>query len=460
MFCFFRNTLIFIIAIPFLYWSCRKAESPVSDSPNKAVNEWIETVMRKNYLWYEDIPSSSSLDYNSAPETFFTSLLSEREKEETGNIYSRIVKIENPNSKTITNATDSYGFEFSLYGASLPSENENRLIYIGKVQYVLPDSPAADAGLLRGDFILSIDNQTINLDNYNLLYRGGQAVFKIGRYDESTQQIKETRTVTIPASRTVNNNPIYLCTTYETNVGKVGYLVYNHFSVGINSSHDTAYDNALREAILKLKSENINKLILDLRYNTGGALSTCILLASMLVHENNYNDLFCIQTYNDLQSPNEIRYFFSPEYIQNGANLNLSELYVLTSNWTASASETLINCLRPYMNIVTIGKTTEGKNVGSSYFYSEQFGYYLQPITYKIRNSLQETGNPSGITPSFIADDSFVDVKELGASNELLLQTALQIIEGDFPVVKSGNLENNSVSKLFQTHINSFLNHP
>ena len=458
MHCFVPNTRIFMVALLLLSSACKKTESPAPDSPYKAVNEWIETVMKENYLWYEDIPASESLNYDDTPEVFFTSLLSEAEREETGNIYSRITKTEIPDSKAIPNTDDSYGFEFSLYGAYRPSENGNKLIYVGKIQYILPDSPAAEAGLRRGDFIMSIDGQTLDMENYELLYRGGEAEFRIGRYDETTQQIKETRTVKISASRIIDNNPVYLSQTYETDAGKVGYLVYNHFSVGTNGTHNTTYDDILRREIAKLKTENIDKLILDLRYNTGGALSTCILLSSMLVQESNYNRLFCTQIYNDRQQPNEMQYFFSPDYIQDGANLNLSELYVLTGNRTASASETLIQCLSPYMNIITIGKTTEGKNVGSSYFSSAQYGYCLWPITYRIRNSRMETGNPQGITPSFTVDDSFVDVKELGASDELLLQTALQLIEGSYPATAGKSAAFSR--QLFPTGIDSFHTHP
>ena len=183
-----------VAATLLLCFACKKTESPVPDSPYKAVNEWIETVMRENYLWYEDIPASESLSYDDTPETFFASLLSETEREETGSIYSRIARTEIPDSKTIPDADDSYGFEFSLYGAYQPSENGNELIYIGKIQYVLPGSPAAEAGLSRGDFIMSVDGQTLGLENYELLYRGGAAELRIGRFDETTQQIKEKTT--------------------------------------------------------------------------------------------------------------------------------------------------------------------------------------------------------------------------------------------------------------------------
>ncbi|NJO69157.1 MAG: peptidase S41, partial [Bacteroidetes bacterium] len=46
-------------------------------------------------------------------------------------------------------------------------------------------------------------------------------------------------------------------------------------------------------------------------------------------------------------------------------SLNLSDVYIITSDNTASASESVINGLKPYINVVTVGTATYGKYVGS-----------------------------------------------------------------------------------------------
>mgnify|MGYP000346812433 FL=1 len=84
--------------------------------------------------------------------------------------------------------------------------------------------------------------------------------------------------------------------------------------------------------------------------------------------------------------------------------MNLSKLYVLTSKFTASASEAVINCLRPYIgteNVVVIGETTVGKNVAMEPYQDERYNFILWPVVAYVLNSAGQANYVNGITPDF-----------------------------------------------------------
>ncbi len=116
-------------------------------------------------------------------------------------------------------------------------------------------------------------------------------------------------------------------------------------------------------------------------------------------------------------------------------SLNLPRLYVLTSGWTASASEFIINGLKPYMDVVLIGETTYGKNVGSISIYEENDSKNkwggMQPIIVRYANSLGQSDFTSGFLPNYEVDE-FKDLYlvDFGNTNDPLLGKALSLITG------------------------------
>lgn len=105
---------------------------------------WIDSLMREEYLWYKDIPSSESLNYFSEPATFLNSLLSSLDDG-----YSRIDSLYDV-------PETGYGFDYTLYSIA-----DNDTAYNALVTYIIPGSPAEDAGLKRGEWIMMVDNEYI-----------------------------------------------------------------------------------------------------------------------------------------------------------------------------------------------------------------------------------------------------------------------------------------------------------
>ena len=104
----------------------------------------------------------------------------------------------------------------------------------------------------------------------------------------------------------------------------------------------------------------------------------------------------------------------------------------MTSSQTSTASDILINCLKPYMNVILIGGTTEGKNVGSMSFTNQELGVRMQPIVCKLYNALAESDYENGFTADIPMDENTDAARFLpfGNENEQLLHTALSVIDG------------------------------
>lgn len=197
----------------------------------------------------------------------------------------------------------------------------------------------------------------------------------------------------------------------------------------------------------------MTELILDLRYNGGGALTSTITLGSALKPNRSSKEIFTYARYNnlvqkDLEKKHGVEFatYYFIDNIQDSKknvlaeipNLGLQRLYVLTSQWTASASELIINGLIPYLDIITIGETTVGKNVGSRSFYKEndpKNKWGMQPIVAKFYNSKGQSDYTAGFVPQYEVHelDKNLQLVEFGDVRDKMLNKALSIIDPSTP---------------------------
>lgn len=404
---------------------------------DKEVNEWIEETLRDDYLWYEDIPAKDRLNYYSAPETFFTSLLSLKDgKEMNGShhYFSTIEKKEGT-TKAGSNVNSTYGFEYALGSGVAYS---SRKINAAWVLYVLPDSPASEAGLKRGDWVIGVNSDTPNITDFAELSSGAAATLLLAKYSEDEGRLVADRKIQITAARDVEDTPFLLDTVYTRYGKRIGYLVYNHFSAGPdeNNTRDVTYNTRMKAIFNRFKSQGVEEFVLDLRFNGGGLVTCAQLLSSLLAPESALGKTFCKMVPNSKHT-NETRTlnFLKGSEVASD-NLNLKRLYVLTGQQTASSSEAVINCLIPYMgkeNIRLIGMKTIGKAVGSEPFGEDgEYGYLLHPITLRIYNADGNADYENG----FVPDEEINEITfgntlyPLGDVREYLLSRALTRITG------------------------------
>jgi len=228
-------------------------------------------------------------------------------------------------------------------------------------------------------------------------------------------------------------NPVHHYSTLNYSGGKIGYLMYNQFV--------SNYDDYLKTIFSEFKSNSVDELILDLRYNPGGSINSAIVLASLITGQFE-NEIFNTEQWN-----NDIQNYWlnnNPEYLINRfmsfqSSLNLSRVFILTTRSSASASELIINCLKPYINVIQIGTTTYGKYQASVTLYdSENFSnqnvnrshnYALQPLVLKTLNANGVTDYYNGISPDYEYEERAFDMGQVGDINEPMLNFTFGIID-------------------------------
>ena len=389
-----------------------------------ASDRWIDDTMRVWYYWKDSMPNTNDLNYFSPPFDFFASVLC-KDDGQGGTPYSTIDSLQ-PGTRSIPYTDYSYGFQFTTRQA----EDNDTALY-AHVLYVAPGSPADGIGLQRGDWLLAMDGQPITESNQTRLYGSGAMQLTVGYYDAEDDTIRAyDGTRDMASACPVDDNPVHHYSVVESGAKRVGYLVYNHFSAGPTQG-STSYDDDLRAAFAYFASQQVGEFVLDLRYNNGGLLSSAELLCTMLAPASALGQELGYAEFNSDFPVTPFR--LDESRIGSGANLNLSTLYVLTSGETASASEMLVNCLKPYMDVVVVGATTVGKNVGSMTFTSPELMLTMSPIVCKLFNAQGESDYASGF-PADVEVDENSDMAHFlpfGNPQELMLGTALGLIEGN-----------------------------
>ncbi len=212
-------------------------------------------------------------------------------------------------------------------------------------------------------------------------------------------------------------NSVLLYDTLHLSTGVTGHLVFESF---ISPS-----PAELAAAFKFFEENNIKDLILDLRYNSGGYLSVAQTLATEIGGKTlaNSGSIFGVLKYNDKNQDQNYSYKFDKS-VQ--VNISLTRLIVISSRLTASASEAVMNGLKPFMNVITIGDTTSGKPVGmNGWEVGEK--YFFWPITFKIVNRDNEGDYFHGIIPGKLVSDDITH--DFNDRNELCLKEAIKYIE-------------------------------
>ena len=236
-------------------------------------------------------------------------------------------------------------------------------------------------------------------------------------------------------------DPILKDTVINKDGHRVGYLCYSDYT-----ERSTA---ELIKVFTRFKTAGVTDVVLDLRYNGGGYVSTARALCSILAPEAamKKKERFLFKLWNE----NYMSYWKSKgrndelyeTFVDTlGINMNLNRLYILTGKGTASASELTLTGLTPYMDVVQIGDTTHGKFCGgivlmpkhlwwdkSASYYQEIKNWGMYVMIYKFSNKRNDEF-PRGFAPKYVVKEYLLELYPFGDERDPLLGKALELITG------------------------------
>ena len=435
-----KNFPIFLLmASAITLFSCRKFDPNKPDLSEEVLilNNWIWEGMNDVYLWEDQLPNLDP-EYQEDPKKYFYDLRYIGDKD-----------------SWIVDDYDALKDRFNGISLSTGMSAHPGLIdgtrVISIVEYVTPDSPASEAGIKRGDIIITIDGKDMNGDNYYQLYGQTTATFGFADWDGS-QLVPNGKEVTLTAIE-LNKNPLVHHEIIDYQGKKVGYMVYTQFTDGKQGE----WLEELNQAFDEFRNAGVSDMVVDLRYNPGGSLDLSAYFASSLAPEtatkgeNVFVRLVWNDAYNeywkgsDLDDDGKADGENSSQLLiklqESDYNLNLSSVYFLTTDGTASACESLMTGLYPYLDVVQIGTTTYGKPYGSvtldDWAVPKRHNWAMQPIVLKYANAEGFTDFVNGIDPDFLVEERMLYLEPFGSLDDPFLAKALEEITGVYPSKKS-----------------------
>jgi len=429
---------------------CRIVVEPETPDPTPevlAVNRFAYNVIDTYYLWIDEAQVKEKMakwyTVNDPTET----VLNLRYKAEDGSDIDRWTKMIpefTEFNSSVAGVEKTYGFDYSLYYT-----DQSHSSICAVVLFTYSGSPAEAAGMKRGDIISKVNGRAMTAENYYQI-----ALQELSGGDHISADLSDGRHVELDSQK-MYEDPIILSKIFDIDGKKVGYVAYTSFTLD-SCEPFVALSRSFRE-------QNVSELILDLRYNRGGYVMTEKVLASLLAPEVNVKagDVFTKEVYNSLlttkwgsgltllqtdfafKSSTGSEYKFSTD----GANMQVSKIYALVGGSTASASESLLTGLRPYMDVELIGTNTYGKYCGGIMYSAAE---WYEEVKDKLKKDAYESGRescgdwgiyvmferfadkngdtpcmPDGFAPDIEAQDRPNEGLQLGDPSESMLSVAL-----------------------------------
>lgn len=374
---------------------CAPAQPALAEPTCSTLSQttFVRLAMKYIYFWNKEMPDRAPALFDSAQ------------------AYLEAVRVRPLDSGfsyiTSRAANDAFFSDSQFIGIGISTKQIGNQL---RVAQVFPDSPASQAGLERGATFLEIAGRTVadyiargDLGN---AFGPNQVGFAVNVRFVDTSGVQRSATL---VKRLVTIPTVSLTRAYDLDGRRVGYVHFRNF---VRPS-----TQALNDAFGELRAVGVSELILDLRYNGGGLVDVAQHLGGLIGGSRTAGQVFAEFFHNDLNAQRNVvlRFEDKPQALE------LRRLTVITTRDSASASELVINALRPFMPVTIVGGRTYGKPVGQ---YGLEFcDKVLAPVAFHLRNARREGDFFDGFAPDCAAPD---DIEHLfGDPAEASLQEAL-----------------------------------
>jgi C-terminal processing protease CtpA/Prc len=358
---------------------------------------FVRDALSQYYYWYRELPNPDTSGFSS-PEAYLEAV----RYKALDTSFSYIT------SKAASDAFFSDS-QFIGFGLSYKRTGDTEL----RLTQTFPGSPAAEAGLDRGHYLVSINGKSVPD-----LIRTGEIATVFGPETVGVTADVAWRSPGGPEQRaTLTKRLVTIPTVSQTTViqsgsSRVGYVHFRNF---VQPSVE-----ALNTAFQQLRDQGATELVLDVRYNGGGLVSVAQHLGGLIAGSPVVGQVFVQFTHNDKQTSRNTSYRFESK----PQALAVSRLVVIQTPASASASEAMVNGLRPYMDVKTVGDRSYGKPVG-------QYGFdfcekVLYPVAFLVTNARGQADYFSGIPADCAAADDLD--RPLADAREASLAEALSVL--------------------------------
>lgn len=401
-----KNILLVLSLLATLLCSCGDDRSEEFYTATQE-NQWIYSKMKEVYLWSGAIGEMDQKTLFSTPKQFFKKLLHTSD---------------NISFFSDEEVTASYGCKYKLVRDPLAISPSKMYALI---EYVEPGSAAASAGLERGMWISEIEGNRITTSLANKLSSGDGLELSICsiEYDDATSAFywQEQGDIYMPAAMEFTQTSIPVVTVIDEPSGKSGYILFNSF--------DNAGDIELfNDALSSLLAEEVNNLILDLRYNSSLSLPNAAAIAAAFIPADKQGEVFCSlqkELVTDAGNGNG-ETITIPASTTNASD---KPLYIITTAETQGIATTLIKgiqVLRGTSDVWTVGKAAECVNLYTEKFTSP-YSFEINPATAYIYDAAGEIASPS--LPDFeIQGEAYYPIPPLGNNQEYMLYNICYLI--------------------------------
>lgn len=387
-----------VFLISFVFFSCTNDND---DDTMQIINHEIFKLMKEIYLWYDHLPDVDPGSYDN-PDDLMDALRFQP--------YDRW-------SSVITESEYEQYFEEGKmigHGFLLSFDGDDNI----RIAFVYKSTQAYESGVRRSWIVNKVNGAAVNMDNvFDLLGPSTAGVVNTIEFID-----KEGTAVTLQLIKEeINITPVLDYQVIHQGTSKIGYMVFQDFIDAAREEID--------EAFMSFVAEGIDEMIVDLRYNGGGSVDVAEYLGSWLIGKD-----FAGQPFINFRHNNKYAAWDTTiNLMANPNGLSLDRIFFIGTSSTASASELIINSVKPYVGSILAGESTHGKPVGMYAFPFDNLNVVVLPISFKYTNADDVGDFYDGIAPDLIAGDDLT--KDFGDPEEESLSTILSYIEtGGIPL--------------------------